>query len=265
MNNGRRRHSRRRRIFLAYIMRTVAVCICAVMIFLMICGCLYLRDLFKGKKGEAHSQSNSVTVIDNKSDDLENKDETTGDLPDETGKNNENITIILDAGHGGNDIGTSSGTVKEKAVTLSVVKKMKEILEERGATVILIRDSDKYLSLEQRVEIANQTPADLFISIHCNYYEKDSSIKGMECYYCEASSEGKRYAENILHAVQQNGGIATRNVKPETFWVITKTNAPAVLIELGYLSNSSDRKNLGNEDYQDQLASVLSESILDLF
>ena len=106
--------------------------------------------------------------------------------------------VVLDAGHGGEDGGTVEQAATEKEINLAVVLKLKELLEEQGIRVVLTRDKDIFMKLEERVQIANGEKADLFISIHCNYYEKDSSIYGLECYYCKSGEEGKHYAEKIM-------------------------------------------------------------------
>ena len=91
----------------------------------------------------------------------------------------------------------------EKEINLAVVLKLKELLEEQGIRVVLTRDKDIFMKLEERVQIANGERADLFISIHCNYYEKDSSIYGLECYYCKSGEEGKHYAEKIMETIEE--------------------------------------------------------------
>lgn len=248
----KKRMSRRKRIVIAYTLRGVVVCVLAVMIFLMICGCLYLRDWFIGKKGEAKAES--VYAAGNE----QIQEKHLSNLKEE----NTNFTIVLDAGHGGNDSGTSAGKVTEKEVTFSVVQKMQKLLEEKGASVILTRDSDEYVSLKNRVSLANQSAADLFVSIHCNYFEKDSSVYGLECYYAEASENGKKYAENLIDGVKQNENIAVRSAKPGNYWVLKKTEMPSVLVELGYFSNSNECQKLVSTEYQEELAKELVEGIV---
>lgn len=171
-------------------------------------------------------------------------------------------TVMLDAGHGGKDIGTSFGRTEEKDVTLSVVQKMQRMLEEAGVTVLLTRDGDEHMRLPDRAFAANRSEADLFVSIHCNYYDKDSSIRGLECYYWEGSEKGKQYAENIIDKIKQNENTAVRGAKTEDFYVLENIKMPTILVELGYFSNRAEYQKLISADYQEELAEELVESIL---
>ena len=84
--------------------------------------------------------------------------------------------IMIDAGHGGKDQGTSAGNVLEKDVNLQVAEKLAKELKKRGASVLLTRTDDTKIPLEERAAMANEKEADLFVSIHCNYCEDDSSV-----------------------------------------------------------------------------------------
>ena len=198
---------------------------------------------------------------------------TTKVFPSVIAKNNissgyEKCRIILDAGHGGDDVGTRGDGVNydilEKDVNLEMVMRMKPLLEELGVEVVLTRGSDETLSLKERVKIANDNEADLFVSIHCNYYEEDASIRGLECYYYKRSDSGKQYAEEILGKIEGSGYVDTRNAKGSNFYVLKHTKAPAVLVELGYFSNTEECKLLSEEKYQEILANELVEGIVDV-
>lgn len=179
----------------------------------------------------------------------------------------EGYRIILDAGHGGSDGGTQAdgknSEVVEKDINLVVVQHMQAILEELGAEVVLTRESDETISLDERVRIANSNEADLFVSIHCNYYEDDASISGLECYYFSGSDSGKQCAEKILETISNSGNIDTRNVKESDFYVLKRTKIPAVLVELGYLSNAEECRILAEDEYQETLAQELVKGIID--
>lgn len=174
----------------------------------------------------------------------------------------ENHMVVLDAGHGGEDGGTVEQAATEKEINLAVVLKLKELLEEQGIRVVLTRDKDIFMKLEERVQIANGEKADLFISIHCNYYEKDSSIYGLECYYCKSGEEGKHYAERIMETIEESKNIVSRNVKPADYYILKNTTVPAVLVEIGYLSNYNERNQLMSEEYQEKLAGELVKGIV---
>lgn len=226
----------------------------AVMILLMICGCLYIRDFFRRNENESSTQK--ADVVRETISGVE-EDELDADLSGE-----ENHMVVLDAGHGGEDGGTVEQAATEKEINLAVVLKLKELLEEQGIRVVLTRDKDIFMKLEERVQIANGEKADLFISIHCNYYEKDSSIYGLECYYCKSGEEGKHYAERIMETIEESKNIVSRNVKPADYYILKNTTVPAVLVEIGYLSNYNERNQLMSEEYQEKLAGELVKGIV---
>lgn len=170
--------------------------------------------------------------------------------------------IVLDAGHGGRDQGTSAGEILEKEINLSVVKKLAEELEDAGATVILTREEDVKIGLEERAAFANQNEADIFISLHCNYCEDDAGVQGLECYYREGSDDGRILAEQIVQSVETEDGIKNRGTRTADFRVLRRTDMPAVLIEMGYLSNKTERERMADETYQKLLAEKIAEGIL---
>lgn len=237
----------------------------------MVCGVLFIYEkvcgnVVFGKIAEASAGENKLS---NTSEEL---------LGNNTDKKNisseyEGYCIILDAGHGGSDGGTlaegiTSGdnwriNVVEKDINLAVVLRMKTLLEELGVEVVLTREADKTISLDERVEIENSKEADLFVSIHCNFFEDDASISGLECYYFEGSDSGKQCAEKMLEKIADGGNVNTRNVKGSDFYVLKRTKSVAVLIELGYLSNAKECRLLASEEYQEILAKELVKGILD--
>ena len=246
--------ARKRRRVIAYTVRGIMAAVLAVMILLMICGCLYIRDFFRRNENESSTQK--ADVVRETISGVE-EDELDADLSGE-----ENHMVVLDAGHGGEDGGTVEQAATEKEINLAVVLKLKELLEEQGIRVVLTRDKDIFMKLEERVQIANGEKADLFISIHCNYYEKDSSIYGLECYYCKSGEEGKHYAEKIMETIEESKNIVSRNVKPADYYILKNTTVPAVLVEIGYLSNYNERNQLMSEEYQEKLAGELVKGIV---
>ena len=158
--------------------------------------------------------------------------------------------IMIDAGHGGKD------------QDLQVAEKLAKELKKRGASVLLTRTDDTKIPLEERAAMANEKEADLFVSIHCNYCEDDSSVQGLECYYREGSDEAQKLAENVVTAVEDSSMISCRGTRTADFSVLRNTSMTAVLVEIGYLSNSSERQNLGSKDYQQELIDRLADGIL---
>lgn len=249
-----KRIARLRRRIIAYTVRGIVAAVLAVMLLLMVCGCLYIRDFFrkdhKDSALKADSIREAVPGVE------ENKPDT--EFPEQ-----EKYTVVLDAGHGGEDGGTVEQTATEKEINLAVVLKMRELLENQGICVVLTREQDIFIRLEERVRVANGEKADLFVSIHCNYYEKDSSIYGLECYYCKGAEDGKYYAERILDTIEKSGEIVSRNAKPSGYYILKNTTVPAVLVETGYLSNYNERNQLISGEYQGKLAQELVEGIVE--
>jgi N-acetylmuramoyl-L-alanine amidase len=241
----KRERKRRRQKRVVFAVRLVIIAFCASILFLLVCIGIYLYGRFTGKK----DTNRAVEVI------LEKKEEADTEYA--------GYTVILDAGHGGSDQGTAYEEYLEKDINLAVTLKVKEQLELHGAEVILTRSGDEHVGLKDRTTQANQYEADLFVSLHCNYFEKDNTISGLECYYYNDASTGKEYAENIFRVISDRGNVAMRDVKPEDYYVLRNTNAPAVLVEMGYLSNQNDRLNLLSESYQETLAEDLAQGILE--
>ncbi len=262
----RRRYNRRKRILIAYALRTLVFVILAGMVILMICGGIFIYGLFHRDTAVSGRYEAGDGAEYDGADDVNAEGKKVLGQDGKTGidsKNDGQITIVLDAGHGGEDCGTYLGEIYEEDINLSVVVCMKELLEERGVNIILTRDKDQTVSLYDRVYIANRTEADLFVSIHCNYYEDDSEIQGLECYYYEGSEKGRAHAENIVEELEEAGNVTVRNAKEGDFYVLRETDIPAVLIELGYLSNTREARKLADHEYQKLLAEGLVESILE--
>lgn len=251
------RYKKKKTLWIRIIILTVFI---FLLLFLLIIGFLSLRDIFSDRQiQEPVSVEIAVenAVDETGSEEAETETEAESELPTEPQK----IRVILDAGHGGNDGGTSSGKLLEKSVNLDIAMRMKPLLEEKGLEVIMTREEDEYLSLEDRAYLANIKGGELFVSIHCNYYKKGSSISGVECYYYEKAQEGKRCAETIIAKLKEGGKIAARNAKDADYYVLKNTSMTAVLIEVGYLSSKTDQLNLGSSKYKDTMAEELTESV----
>lgn len=182
----------------------------------------------------------------------------------ESQEEEEHTIVVLDAGHGGNDGGTFKGDIIEKEINLSVALKIKELLEEEEIEVVLTRENDKYMDLKDRVKAANSVKGgDLFVSVHCNSYEADTGVRGLECYYFEDSEIGKTCAETIIGDLKSYGEIRVRSAKPNDYFVLKFNDLPSVLVEMGFLTNAEECKKLASEDYQEIIAEGLVEGILD--
>ncbi len=183
--------------------------------------------------------------------------------------------VVLDAGHGGHDDGASSNGTKEKDLNFKILyKKTKKYFNSRESNVkaYLTRTTDKFISLSDRAKFASKVGADLFVSLHMNS-AYSSYAKGMEIYYSKennkATSSGltsKKLAKQMLKTLKQNlNESKTRGVKTARYYVTYRNTVPAILIELGFLSNSSDYSKITSEKYQNQAAKSIFECISKVF
>lgn len=171
------------------------------------------------------------------------------------------MTIMLDPGHGADDPGTHSGGYNEKDIALDYTNELKTMLESYGFNVVLSRDPGVYITPKERAEYANELKVDLFVSVHCNYYEWDSSIAGFECYYSADSQEGRLMSESIADTIESHGDILSRGSKDNNFCVLVNTQMPAILVELGYMSNKEELSNLVDNTYMKKLVAEIAEGI----
>jgi len=171
--------------------------------------------------------------------------------------------IILDPGHGGEDEGCAREGVREKDINLSIAKLVQSKLEALGYQVLMIRDEDTYIAKEDRVKYANESQADIYVSIHQNASE-DMSVSGMEVWYEgeDGSRDNKRLAQLIQQQMIQNTGASERELRGDAdFHVTGKTTMPACLIETGFLSNAEERGNLITDEYQEKIAEGIAQGI----
>ena len=160
-------------------------------------------------------------------------------------------TITIDPGHGGHDPGAVGNGLQEKEINLSIALKVQKILKQKGINVVMTRTNDTFLSLSERVDVAVRKNADTFVSIHTNSAAA-ASASGTETYFSSAalnsrSADSKQLATFIQNRLYPALGTKDRKVKDAGFQVIKKNPLPAVLVELGFISNSSDASKLGSE------------------
>ena len=149
----------------------------------------------------------------------------------------------------------------EKEITLEVAKMTKTLLEESDYKVGMTRESDDYIELGNRSKIANERNAKVFVSIHCNSSEDDEG-KGIETYYTEQKGlEDEIFAEMIQESLIKQTDANDRGIKGANYTVIVRSSMPAVLVEVGFLTDREENELLQNEEYQRKLAKGISEGI----
>ncbi len=184
-------------------------------------------------------------------------------------------TVVIDAGHGGNDpgkIGVDDSL--EKDLNLIIAKKVQKILQQQEIEVVMTRESDAGLYEEQtsnkkvqdmknRCLLINQTQPDCVVSIHQNSYHEES-VNGAQVFYYGTSDEGKRLAETLQEKLvsyvdPENHRQAKAN---ESYYLLKKTEVPIVIVECGFLSNWEEAKKLQEDSYQNQIAWAVAMGIL---
>lgn len=169
------------------------------------------------------------------------------------------IKICLDPGHGGKDPGAVGHGLLEKDITLDLALRLKERLGEFNA--ILTRVGDEYVPLSERAAIANEAKVALFISIHVNS-AVNIQANGFEVFHHPNSANGEHLACLIHKTVLPVSGLKDRGVKANGgMYVLRATNAPSVLVELGFISNVNDAALLKDDTWRDQVAEALARGI----
>lgn len=168
--------------------------------------------------------------------------------------------VVLDAGHGDTDPGAGSKSGrKEKEFNLSMILKLaKQLQDDPYIAISLTRKDDTFIELDDRVKHANELGADLFVSIHGNSFTKDT-ISGTETYY--SRDESRRLADVLHKRIVEAAGLSDRNVRKKDLRVTKGTVMPAVLCEIGYLSNLQDEQAMFNEDFQNRVAAAIAAGI----
>ena len=188
-------------------------------------------------------------------------------------------TVIIDAGHGGEDGGTSSASgLVEKDINLELAFILKEKLEAEGVKVILTRDTDrllydrnvnyqgrkKKLDMAARLEIINNTEDCIFISLHMNAFS-DSRYSGLQVWYSDTNPDSQGLANiiqaNIKANLQPNNNRKTKSAGT-SIYLLSQSNCPAVLVECGFLSNVAEAKLFEDAKYKDALAGQLRDSVI---
>jgi N-acetylmuramoyl-L-alanine amidase/putative methionine-R-sulfoxide reductase with GAF domain len=210
------------------------------------------------------------------------------------------MRIVVDAGHGGWDLGTVGRRgLLEKDLVLEIAQRLGKLLESRlGADVILTRNDDNYIPLDERAGMANQAQADLFVSVHANYSDLPSA-RGVETYYTNFFSapsakemeprsdnrersatsatlsaadlhdkieQSRRLAASVQRSLygtlsSANPGLRDRGVKEASYVVLTETAMPGILAEVSFVSSPTDEQKLRSDGYREQIAEALYRGI----
>lgn len=168
-------------------------------------------------------------------------------------------TVVIDAGHGGQDRGGIPGqTIAEKDMTLDVAQRLQRVLTSNGYRVVMTRDSDVFVSLAGRVAIANSYPNAIFVCIHFNSARR-MGAGGIETYFY--SRDSLSLASAIHYFVAGGAPSSNRGVRRRGFYVLRKTNIPAVLVECGFLTNPTEAAYAQTVPYRQKLAEEIAAGV----
>jgi N-acetylmuramoyl-L-alanine amidase len=176
------------------------------------------------------------------------------------------INIVIDAGHGGSDSGATSSSSTEKQIVEQITNKIKFLNKNENISVHVTRIGDEFLSLSDRSAIINKIKPDLVLSLHVNK-SSDVAKSGMEFYIANESIVAERSNEiavELRNKFIQKNNLKASEIKKAPFYILKKSEVPAVLVELGYMSNLTDREYLTNDLEQNKIAATIIEFISEL-
>jgi N-acetylmuramoyl-L-alanine amidase len=167
-------------------------------------------------------------------------------------------TVVIDPGHGGHDNGGQWGRVYEKHLALDTSVRLENHLKKMGYQTVLTRRSDYFITLPQRVSIANRYRNAIFVSVHFNYTWKEH-VSGLETFYY--TREGQRLASYVQNSLVRQTRTVDRSAKFARFYVIRNCKLPSILVEGGFVSNERERNRMKSAYFRDAIARGIAEGI----
>jgi len=197
-------------------------------------------------------------------------------LPESGGVQNSGVlqgkTIVIDPGHGGSNPGAVDNNTRESDNNLAVGLKIRDKLVQAGAKVAMTRSSDKTVAaegstlgeeLQARLDIAQANNADIFVSVHSNS-NTDSSITGAMTFYPNGNSSNA-LASAVQSSVIRQTGAVDKGTSPATYYVLRNASMPAILVEMGFVSNAAEAARLQEDSYRNQMAQGIVDGIVKYF
>lgn len=171
------------------------------------------------------------------------------------------MIVCIDAGHGGKDPGAVAEEVQEKDINLAIAQILVPILIGTGHKILFSRCNDEFVELYNRAEYANSAGADIFVSIHNNAADNPSA-QGAETLFYPGSDQGEKLARFVQDELVKKLQRPDRGIKPRRNLAVLKYTAmPAILVECGFLTNSTERKLLQDSGFQQLAAEGIAEGI----
>ena len=179
---------------------------------------------------------------------------------------NEKITVVIDAGHGGSDWGAITNGLSEKEIVSSIAQKIRNLNSNANIEILLTRNDDQNIPNEERVAFINAMKPDLVISLHANA-SKNSESNGLEVFVSEKSTEylaSKDFASTFSKSIINKTSLKIHPLNKGNYLILIKSEVPAMLVELGYLSNEKDKSYLENKDNQIEIAQNILNFVANL-
>ena len=170
--------------------------------------------------------------------------------------------LLIDTGCGGGNVRRLASAFTDKEIDLAVSLKLEALLESLGYQVVMTRSTDVAMELDERADLANAAGADLFVSIHSNAADGWPDYQGIFTYYHPSSSLGAILAQAVQTPLCQITGGIDRGIQSADFVVLRETDMCAVLVEMGFMSNSQELNRLLDGAYQDKLAQGIAQGII---
>lgn len=167
-------------------------------------------------------------------------------------------TVVIDPGHGGHDKGCQWGRVYEKHLCLDTSIRLENNLRKQGYKTAVLRRSDYFISLPQRVSMASRYRNAIFVSVHYNFTWRQEA-SGLETFY--HSAESRSLAQYVQSSMLRKTRAGNRGVKQARYYVIRNTKMPSILVECGFVSNTSERNKMRRAWYRQACADGISEGI----
>jgi N-acetylmuramoyl-L-alanine amidase len=183
---------------------------------------------------------------------------------EKTIENSTMFTVVLDAGHGGEDGGILANEHLEKDINLKAVMMLKQKLEAQNVNVVLTRSADETLSLKKRVDFTMFHPNAVFVSLHANANSATESASGIDIYIPKGEDARAVKSQKLAQLTEielTNKNFKMRAVKQAPYFVLTESEVPAILVELGFMTNAEDLQQMNSAEYLEQMAEAIAKSI----
>lgn len=170
-------------------------------------------------------------------------------------------TVVIDPGHGGTDPGAVKDGVYEKDINLDIALRLRQLLDASGARTVMTRSDDSSVQLSERSRVANEAVPDAIISIHCNSTTWDIFPSGTESYYFNTVPYSQELAALVHTCVVRELQLMDRKVRRGDYHMVRETSAPAVLVEVGFMSNGVDLQKLRDPEFRQKAATGMFKGL----